>query len=163
MMHASRIDPTISMYEVLHRPYEWNRYPLTPLGCKTVVYEDRDTRGSWALRGVDGWYLGPSMDHYHCDIYYIPETRAYQISGSTEIFPQHCKLSGMTPHQHLRALTDALTDGADTHSQASFTAFAGQNHHNACRHLLWRNKGWQITISFCNKRQNKGRLTTLLF
>jgi hypothetical protein len=52
------------------------------------------------------------MDHYRCDIYYIPETRAYRISGSTELFPQHCQLPDRTPHQHLRALTDALTDGA---------------------------------------------------
>ncbi len=112
MMHASRIDPTISANEILHGPYDWNRYPLAPLGCKAVVYEDGDMRGSWASRGVDGWYLGPSMDHYRCDIYYIPETRAYQISGSTELFPQHCQLPDMTPHQHLRALTDELTDGA---------------------------------------------------
>jgi hypothetical protein len=111
-MRASRIDPTIYAYEVLHGPYDWNRYPLAPLGCKAVVYEDGDTRGSWALRGVDGWYLGPSMDHYECDIYYITEMRAYRISGSTELFLQHCQLPDMTPHQHLRVLTDELTDGA---------------------------------------------------
>ncbi len=52
------------------------------------------------------------MDHYMCDIYYIPEMRAYRISGSTELFLQHCQLPDMTPHQHLRALTDELTDGA---------------------------------------------------
>ncbi len=111
-MRASRIDPTISAYDILHGPYDWNRYPLAPLGCKVVVYEDRDTRGSWASRGVDGWYLGPSMDHYRCDIYYIPETQAYRISGSTELFPQHCQLPDMTPHQISRALTDGLTDRA---------------------------------------------------
>ncbi len=112
MMRPSCIDPTIAVYEVLHGPYDWNRYPLAPLGCKAVVYEDGDTRGLWALRGVDGWYLGPSMDHYWCDIYYIPETRAYRVLGSTELFPQYCQLPDMTPHQHLRALTDELTDGA---------------------------------------------------
>jgi hypothetical protein len=83
-----------------------------PLGCKAVVYEDGDTRGLWASRGVGGWYLGPSMDHYRFDIYYIPETWAYRISRSTEIFPQHCQLPGMTPYQHLHALTDELTDDA---------------------------------------------------
>jgi hypothetical protein len=77
MMHASRIDPTISTYEILHGPYDWNRYPLIPLGCKAVVYEDGDTRGSWALQGVNGWYLGLSMDHYRCDI------TTYQKRGLT--------------------------------------------------------------------------------
>jgi hypothetical protein len=64
------------------------------------------------LRGINGWYLGPSMDHYQCDIYYIPETRAYRISGSTELFPQHCQMPDMTLHQHLRALTEESTNGA---------------------------------------------------
>ena len=110
LMRASRIDPTISAYEALNGPYDWNRYPLAPLGCKAVVYKDSDTRGSWASRGVDGWYLGPSMDHYRCHTYYIPETRAYRISGSTELFPQHCQLPNLTPIQHLRALTKELAD-----------------------------------------------------
>ena len=89
-MRASRIDPTKLVYKILNRPYNWNQYPLAPLGCKAVIYEDSDTQGSWALRSVDGWYIGPSQDHYRCDLYYIPKTRAYHISGSTELYPQHC-------------------------------------------------------------------------
>ncbi len=64
MMRASRIDPLKSVYEVLYGPYDWNCYPLAPLGCKAVVYKDGDTRGLCASCGVNGWYLGPSMDHY---------------------------------------------------------------------------------------------------
>ena len=60
------------------------------------------------MRGVDGWYLGPSKNHYRCDHYYIPETCAYRISGSTELFPQHCQLPSLTPMQHLRALTKEI-------------------------------------------------------
>ncbi len=110
LLRASRVDPTKSAYEVLNGPYGWNRYPLAPLGCKAVVYKDGDTRGSWASRGVDAFYLGPAKDNYRCDNYYIPETRAYRISGSTELFPQHCQLPSLTQHQHFRALTEELTD-----------------------------------------------------
>jgi hypothetical protein len=83
-----------------------------PLGCKAIVFEDGNMRGSWASQGIDGWYLGPSMDHYRCNIYYMPDTRGYLISGSTELFPQHCQLPAMSSHQHLRALTNKLTEGA---------------------------------------------------
>ena len=110
MLRASRVNPSISAYEALHGPYDWNRYPLAPLGCKAVIYKDGDVRGSWASRGVDGWYLGPSANHYRCDVYYVPKTRAYRVSGSTELFPQHCQLPVLTPHQHLRALTDELAE-----------------------------------------------------
>ncbi len=64
LMRRSRIDLSKSAHKTLYGPYDWNRYPMAPLGCKAVVYEDGNTRGSWASRGVDGWYLGPSMDHY---------------------------------------------------------------------------------------------------
>jgi hypothetical protein len=108
LTRASRINPSISAYEALNGPYDWNRYPLAPLGCKAIVYEDGDTQGSWASRGIDGWYLGPPKDHYRCALYYIPETRAYRISGSTELFPQHCQLPNMSADQHFRALTNEL-------------------------------------------------------
>jgi hypothetical protein len=65
-------------------------------------------RGSWAFHGVNGWYLSPSLDHYHCDLYYVPETRVYRILGSIELFPQHCQLPVLTPHQHLRKPTEEL-------------------------------------------------------
>ena len=110
MLRASQIDPTKSAYEIVNGPYDWNRYPLAPLGRKAVIYEDGDTRGLWASHGVDGWYLGPSQDYYRCDLYFVPETRAYRISGLTELFPQHCQVPDLTPHQHLRALTKELAD-----------------------------------------------------
>ncbi len=88
MLRALCINPMKLAYKGLYGRYDWNQYPLAPLGCKAVVYKDGDTRGLWALRGIDGWYLGPSMDHYRCDILHIPETRGYQISGSTKLFPQ---------------------------------------------------------------------------
>jgi hypothetical protein len=106
LMRASRINPDILAYKALDGPYDWNQYPLTPLGCKAVVYKDGDNRGSWASRGIDEWYLGPSKDHYQCALYYIPETRAYCISGSTELFLQHFQLPNLTPDQHFCALTE---------------------------------------------------------
>jgi hypothetical protein len=83
------------------------------LGCKAIVYEDGNTRGSWTLQGVDAWYLGTSKDHYQCDYYYIIETRTYRISGSTELFSQHCQLPNLMPHQHLKALTDELAEATE--------------------------------------------------
>ena len=74
MMRASCIIQTISAYKQVNGPYDWNRYPLAPMGCKAVIYKDSNTRGSWASRSVDDWYLGPSIDHYQCSLFYVPET-----------------------------------------------------------------------------------------
>ena len=108
LLRASRINPDISAYEALNGPYNWNRYPLAPPGCKAVIYEAPVVCGSWASRGTDAWYLGPAADHYQCNVYYVPETRAYRISGSAKLFPQRCQVPNLIPTAHLKALTEEL-------------------------------------------------------
>ncbi len=109
LLRASRINPNISAYEALNGPYNWDRYPLAPPGCKVVIYEAPVVRGSWASRGTDAWFLGPSADHYRCNLYYIPEMRAYRISGSAKLFPQHCQVPSLSNNAHLKALTKEMT------------------------------------------------------
>jgi hypothetical protein len=38
LAQASRINPNILAYEALNGPYNWDRYPLTPPGCKAIIY-----------------------------------------------------------------------------------------------------------------------------
>jgi hypothetical protein len=108
LLRASRINPNILAYEALNGPYNWDRYPLTPPGCKAIIYKAPAVRGSWASRGTDAWYLGPLADHYRCNLYYVPETRAYRILGSAELFPQHCQVPNLSTNAHLKALTEEL-------------------------------------------------------
>jgi len=108
LMHHSRIDPTKSAYEVLNGPYDWNRFPLAPPGCKTVIYESPAQRRSWGSRGIDAWYVGPSMDHYRCCHYFVPATLAYRISGSAKLFPQHCQVPCLTTGEQLHGLTNEM-------------------------------------------------------
>jgi len=109
LLRTSMTNPDISAYEALNGPYDWNRYPLAPPGCKAIIYEAPAVRGSWASRGTDVWYLGPSKDQYQCNLCYVPKTRAYRISGSVQLFPQHCQVPNLSRDEHLKALTEELT------------------------------------------------------
>jgi hypothetical protein len=108
LMRASRTNPNMSAYDTIHGPYDWNRFPIAPLGCKAIIYESPKARGSWGTRGTDAWYLGPSLDHYRCNQYFVPETQAYRISGSAELFPQHCQVPYMTAKDQLKAVTKEM-------------------------------------------------------
>jgi hypothetical protein len=108
LLRPSRIDLTKSAYEALHGPYDWNRFPLAPPGCKAVIYEAPESRTSWGSRGTVAWYLGPSLDHYRCNHYFVPETRAYRISGSAELFPQHCQVPLLLWNEHLQEVVNEL-------------------------------------------------------
>ncbi len=109
MLQPSRIDPTISAYEAVRGPYDWNRFPLAPPGCKAVIYKAPEARGSWASHGTDAWCVGPSMDHYRCNHFFVPETRAYCISGSAELFPQHCQVPFLMWNENFQEVMDELT------------------------------------------------------
>jgi hypothetical protein len=77
MLCPSCIDPTMLAYEAVHGPYDWNHFPLTPPGCKAVIYEAPESQGSWASHSTDVWYVGPSRYHYWCNNFCVPNTRAY--------------------------------------------------------------------------------------
>jgi hypothetical protein len=104
------ISPDKSAYETLEGPYNFNCYPLAPLGTRAIIYKDSDMCASWAPHGLDMWYLSPSKDHYCCHHYYIPETRGYRISGSANLFPQHCQKPSYSHYSHIRELSLELQD-----------------------------------------------------
>jgi hypothetical protein len=114
ILHESRTTPGILAYKALNGLYDWGHYPLAPIGYKAIIYEALAVRGSWASRGTNAWCFGPSKDHYRCNLYYVPETCAYRISGSAELFPQHCQVPTLSPNEHLHALTEELQTTAQS-------------------------------------------------
>ena len=101
IVRTSRIDPSKSAYHQLHgHRYDWNKYPMAPPGTRAVLLVDPTTRESWDTCGIDAWYIGPSFNHYRNCIFFVPETMAYQITASFDLFPQHCSLPKFTPPEH---------------------------------------------------------------
>ena len=133
LLRTLRKKPEILAYEALYGPYDWNWYPLAPPGCKAIIYEAPAVRGSWASRGTNAWYLGPSKDHNRCNLFYVPKTRAYHISGSAEIFPQHCQVPNLSRDEHLKALTEELH--TNTTVAARTTKGKPFSNYSACMHL----------------------------
>ncbi len=48
------------------------------------------------------------MDHYQCSHYFVPNTSAYQISGSAELFPQYCQVPFLMWNDHLQEAISKL-------------------------------------------------------
>ncbi len=108
ILRPSCINPEISAYEAVYGPYDWNRFPLAPLGCKAVIYESPEAQSSWGSKGTNTWYAGPSFNHYQCSHYFVPKTRAYWISGSAKLFPQHCQVPFLMWNEHLQEVSEEL-------------------------------------------------------
>eukprot|EP00804_Cyclotella_cryptica_P012930 CCRYP_002289-RA/>CCRYP_002289-RA protein AED:0.24 eAED:0.24 QI:0/0/0/1/0.5/0.33/3/0/1110 len=115
LLRTSRIDPSKSAYHQLHgHRYNWNTYPLATPGTKAVIYESPTTRTFWGTRGLDAWYCGPAFDHYRNMNFFVPSTKAYRVSGSYDLFPQHCILPTFTPAQHTQEVHRELFESLQT-------------------------------------------------
>ena len=109
ILRRSRITPDISAYEQLHgAKYNWNAHPMAPPGTRAVIHSSPLTRTSWGPRGIDAWYCGPSENHYRCNLFYVPDTRAMRISGSFELYPVHCQLPTLSPAEHTTQVVQEL-------------------------------------------------------
>jgi hypothetical protein len=76
----------MSAYAQLNGHFDFNRTPLSPPGTRIIAHEKPDQRAFWDPHGLDGYYLGPALDHYRCyqvNITEIKETR----SVDTVYFP----------------------------------------------------------------------------
>ena len=81
----------MSAYEAIEGAYNYHSNPLAPPGCKLIAHETPAQRKTWAAHGVDGFYLGPAMEHYRCHRIYIPSTHSERVVETVDFQPTMCE------------------------------------------------------------------------
>jgi hypothetical protein len=87
LLRSSRRQPKLSAYDCLNGVFDFNRSPLAPPGTRVVVHITPEQRHNMAPHGVDGWYVGPSPEHYRCHKCYIPSTFGIRDALTVDWFP----------------------------------------------------------------------------
>ena len=64
LLRTSHTNPKLSEYEAIFGIHDFNRFPLAPTGTKVIVHDNTGNQRSWYPHRTDGWYTGPSMEHY---------------------------------------------------------------------------------------------------
>jgi hypothetical protein len=86
-LRQSSINPRLCEYDQLNGHYYFNHVSMEP-SCTTVIsYVKPDQCAIWAPHGMDGWYIGPSLDHYRCYRIHVSDTQSYMIVETVEFFP----------------------------------------------------------------------------
>ena len=49
-------------------------------------------RKSWDPHGLEGWYLGPYMEHYKCHTVYVDKNRSESIADTVKPLPENKKM-----------------------------------------------------------------------
>ena len=109
LLHGSHINPKLSAYAEIHGTFDHNRMPLTPPGICVMVCQKLSNRLSWGMHTINGWYIGPALELYHCYCIWIWETRMECICDTLNWFPTKVNLLTVSnTNLILAALQDIL-------------------------------------------------------
>ena len=76
MLRLSRRNPKTSGHKILEGTFDYNRTHLAPPGTKVIVHNKPNRSRTWVQHGVQGYYIGPKIEHYRCYKVFISNTRA---------------------------------------------------------------------------------------
>jgi hypothetical protein len=112
LLQQSQVNPKLSAYAQLNGLFDSNQTPLAPPGIKILIHEKSQVCHSWAPYRVEGWFLGPALDHYRCYQVYCAQTGGKRILDTVEFFPHDIPMPKNSSIdigiQAAQALTQAL-------------------------------------------------------
>mmetsp|Transcript_27774 Transcript_27774/g.57545 ORF Transcript_27774/g.57545 Transcript_27774/m.57545 type:complete len:567 (-) Transcript_27774:1911-3611(-) len=110
LLRASRIQPKLSAYALVHGSFDYNQIPLAPPGCKIAIHDRAGERRTWAEHASRGFYIGPALEHYRNYQCYLPQTKATRVSNTVEFFPHQFQLPRVTLQDQLEEKLTELVE-----------------------------------------------------
>ena len=114
LLRQSTVNPRISAWEFFQGPFDFNKTPLGPVGCRVLIHAKPVTRRSWDFRAKAGFYIGPAMDSYRCFRLVKSNTKSQVISDTVKFRHAFCTIPAPTPEDKiihgLQTIAGALKD-----------------------------------------------------
>ena len=136
LLRSSHINPQLSAQELIFGTFNFNRTPLAPPGTKVLIHTKPSVRETWAPHGVDGWYIGPAMEHYRCYRVYAIETQAERIADTLAWFPTKVKMPTASSAEASIAAANDLIHALQNPSADSALSPLSDNQHHALAELV---------------------------
>ena len=103
LLRNCRIKPHLSAWAYLNGTYNLTKNPMAPPGSKLWIHTKPANRSSWAFHGIQGWYIGPTLQHYQCVQCYVPSTRSEVISDTIKFLPDYIPIPSATIEDYIKA------------------------------------------------------------
>lgn len=107
LLQTARVNLKLSAYTYLFGNFDFNKSPLAPPGTKVLIHKKSKDRGSWDYHGVEGWYIGPSTEHYRCLKCFNPDTLSEVDSDTIQLIPNQTPIPVYTD---IDAIKQAVSD-----------------------------------------------------
>jgi hypothetical protein len=108
LLRKSRRFPNLSAYAAIWGNYDYNAHPIAPPGTRVMVYETPAQRNTFGAHGVEGWYIGPALNHYRCFTCFIPTTASRRHALTVEWFPHRVPIPKTTTEDYLKQTANDL-------------------------------------------------------
>ena len=136
LLRTSRVNPALSAYTYLFGNYDFNKTPLAPPGTKVLIHKKSNTRGSWDYHGVEGWYVGPSQEHYRCLKCFNPETFSEVDTDTLKLIPNITPIPVYTDFDVVKQAVADILHVLKTSSKNNIpSVLKGNEIHNAFRQI----------------------------
>ena len=113
LLRQSTLNPRISTWEYFQGPFDFNKTPLGPSGCRVLIHAKPVTRQSWDFQAKQGFYIGPALDSYQCFKLVNTDTKSQCISDRVEFRHKYLAVPAPTSEdriiQGLHQVAGALT------------------------------------------------------
>ena len=91
LLQTARANPSLSAYTYLFGDFNFNATPLAPPGTRVLAHLKTTVRGTWDSHVQEGWYVGPSMQHYRYVKCFLLITRREIDCDAVTFMPKHIK------------------------------------------------------------------------
>ena len=102
LIRNSRVNPSLSVYAYLDGPYDFKKYPMLSPGTCVIVHGKPVNRKSLLYHVTQGWYIGPSLDHYIFIYCYMPLTGIVRITDTLQYIPNTFAFQKTTTEYYLQ-------------------------------------------------------------
>jgi hypothetical protein len=92
LLRSSRLNPQLAAWEHLYGTFNVNQTHLAPQGTRVIFHDKPAQRKYWDPHGLDGWYVGPALEHYRCYTVQIVKTEGLRVKDTVEFFPTDCRM-----------------------------------------------------------------------
>eukprot|EP00804_Cyclotella_cryptica_P001915 CCRYP_007354-RB/>CCRYP_007354-RB protein AED:0.32 eAED:0.31 QI:82/0/0/1/0/0/5/0/565 len=105
LLHASCCNPTLSAWEDLFGPFNFDATPMGPAGCCVLIHSKATTRRSWDYRSHE------ALHHYRCYRVLNKESRAVAITDAIKFRHHYLPSPDLTAEDKIIAALQQLRLG----------------------------------------------------
>ena len=114
LLTLSHIWPNQKGLGIFYAAFDYTVTPIGNLGCRVIIHKKVSVCNSWDFCRKDGWILGCSREHYHCQRVALKDTKSVQMSDTLDYRQHYLTQPTLTPEDcilhDLQTITCALKD-----------------------------------------------------